>query len=158
MADRDKIINYINEYLEVANFSDGCINGLQVEGKPEVNKIISAVSLNIELINQAIKKNADMILVHHGFWGKGFFELKSIRKERVKSILVNDINVAGYHLPLDIHPEIGNNILILKKLGLQMVEKMQFGWVGKYDKSINIDNFIKKINQLLKTKSYTIFG
>lgn len=153
---RDKIINFLNNYLQVEKFEDHCVNGLQVEGKNEVKKIITGVSFNLELIAKAIDKKADMILVHHGIFGKEFFQLKGFKKERVKDLLTNNISLAGYHLPLDAHPVVGNNILLIKKLGLKVVEKMDIGWFGQYQKPIAFTDFVEKVDQLLKTKSYVL--
>lgn len=156
MAERTKIVAFINKYLEVKNFEDYCVNGLQIEGKADIRKIVAGVSLNLELINTAIKKHADMILVHHGIFGKDFFQIKGVWKKRIKQILTHDINLAGYHLPLDAHPVVGNNILLLKKLGLQEVERIDVGWIGRYDKAVTFNDFVEKVNTLLKTKSYVI--
>jgi dinuclear metal center YbgI/SA1388 family protein len=153
---RDKLINFINEYLKIDDFKDYCINGLQVEGKEEVKKIITGVSLNLELIEQAIAKKADMIMVHHGIFESGLFQLKGAQKERLKKIIVNDLNLAGYHLPLDAHPVVGNNILLLQKLGIKKGEKFDIGWMGKFETPVKLEEIVEKLDKLLKTKSYVI--
>lgn len=112
--DRDKLVNFINSHLKSAEIKDHSLNGLQVEGRKEIKKILFGVSVSLELIKKAVSEKADMIIVHHGlFWGKEQ-PLAGRYKERVKLLLGNDINLCAWHLPLDLHPETGNNIRITK--------------------------------------------
>ncbi len=155
---RDKIIQFLNEYLEINKFKDSCINGLQIEGKKEVKKIVVGVSANLDLIRVAIRQKADMIIVHHGmFWGKQLFSLKGIYKERVKYMLKYNMNLVAYHLPLDAHPVIGNNMNILKKLKLKFDRPFaDIGVIGHFDKEVKFKDFVKYVNRNLKTDSYDI--
>ena len=108
-----KIVKYCEDYLKVKDFEDYCINGLQVEGAPKVSKIITGVSLSEKLIKEAIKKQAKMIMVHHGIFGSQISKppsVKGVIRNRLKLLLENNINLCGFHLPLDAHPVIGNNI------------------------------------------------
>jgi len=111
--DRDIIVNFINSYLENDLIKDYSKNGLQVEGKEKIEKILFSVSISLEVIKKAIEIQADMIIVHHGlFWGieeviKGKF------KEKMKLLIENDINLCAWHLPLDKHNKIGNNVSII---------------------------------------------
>lgn len=112
--DRDKLVNFVNSHLKSAEIKDHSLNGLQVEGKKEIKKILFGVSVSLELIKRAVSEKADMIIVHHGlYWGKDQ-PLTGRYKERAKLLLENDINFCAWHLPLDLHPEIGNNIRIIK--------------------------------------------
>ncbi|MDC9726941.1 MAG: Nif3-like dinuclear metal center hexameric protein [Candidatus Thioglobus sp.] len=120
MINNKALEQYINQYLNVANFSDYCPNGLQIEGKSEIFNIISGVSANQALIDQAIDEKADALLVHHGFFWKGEDQvLTGIKKNRIKALLENDINLYAYHLPLDAHPVVGNNMQLAMRLNIQ---------------------------------------
>lgn len=116
---RDDLSRYLNEYLQVDQFPDYGPNGLQAEGRIEIKKIVTAVSASIELFKTAKEKNADAILVHHGIiWDSNRPVYKGSYRERVKILLENNLNLYAYHLPLDAHSEIGNNIQIAKRLKL----------------------------------------
>ena len=100
--------------------TDYAPNGLQVEGRKHIKKIITGVTASLPLIEQAITKNADAILVHHGyFWKSENPCIRGMKGKRIKQLLVNDINLFGYHLPLDIHPELGNNSQLAQKIGVK---------------------------------------
>ncbi len=120
MINNKELEKYINNYLNIAKFEDYCPNGLQIEGRSDIGKIISGVSANQDLIDQAIDEKADAILVHHGFFWKGEEQvLTGIKKNRIKALLENDINLFAYHLPLDAHPIVGNNIQLALRFNIQ---------------------------------------
>lgn len=101
---------YLDGLLRVNEISDYCPNGLQVEGKCNIRKIVTGVTASQALIDKAIDVNADAILVHHGYFWKGETQvITGMKKKRIAALLANDINLYGYHLPLDVHPEYGNN-------------------------------------------------
>jgi dinuclear metal center YbgI/SA1388 family protein len=115
--------NYLNEILQPAKFKDYCPNGLQVEGRQEINKIITGVTASQALIEAAIERNADAILVHHGyFWRGESLEIVGIKKRRIQALLKHDINLFAYHLPLDAHPEFGNNVMLGRQLNWMVDE------------------------------------
>ena len=106
--------NYLNDYLAINQFSDYAPNGLQVAGKDEIKTIVTGVTACQALLDEAVKLNADAILVHHGYFWKGEDPcVVGIKHNRLKTLLTHDINLFGYHLPLDAHPIVGNN----KQLG-----------------------------------------
>ncbi len=149
----NELENYLNEFLAVKNFQDYCPNGLQVEGKTEIKKIVTGVSACVELFEKAIEKNADTIIVHHGLIWNGDPRLyKGGYKQRIKLLLENNINFFGYHLPLDAHSEVGNNFQIAKILGLKDIEPFveykgnKIGFKGKLN-NIKSDDFIKSIKE-----------
>ena len=162
LVKRDKIIQYLNNYLNVKDFEDGCVNGLQVEGKENISKIITGVSLSQRLINKAVKKKAKMIIVHHGFFADAIpspLLLKGIFKNRIKTILSNDINIAGYHYSLDIHSLIGNNISLCKLFGVEKCEPFDIGFIGQLDKEMDLDEFVGLVDRKLDVKSFVFpFG
>ena len=117
-----EIVEYLSEYLDVKSVQDYCPNGLQVEGCSQVSKIIGGVTASQALIDCAIEKQADAILVHHGYFWKGEDQtLRGIKRKRIAALLKHDISLLAYHLPLDMHPEVGNNIQLAKQLGLNYV-------------------------------------
>jgi dinuclear metal center YbgI/SA1388 family protein len=124
---RDDIVRYLNSYLNIDAFRDYGPNGMQVIGKPQVERIAIAVSANLEAFRLAVSGNADMILVHHGlFWENMSRQIGTMMKARLKTLFDNDITLLAYHLPLDAHPEIGNNVLWMKQLGF-LVEGVTLG-------------------------------
>ena len=110
--------DYCDAVLQPGAVKDYCHNGLQISGKATVSTIISGVSLNQALIEQAIAHSADAVLVHHGiFWHKGPSTLTGVMRDRVALLLAHNINLLAYHLPLDIHAEYGNNHLLGRHMG-----------------------------------------
>ena len=117
----DALNNYLNTLLQPERFSDYCPNGLQVEGKQEINKIVTGVTASMALLQAARRANADAILVHHGyFWRGEALPITGIKKHRIQFLLQHDINLFAYHLPLDAHSKLGNNVMLAKKLDLTM--------------------------------------
>ena len=110
---------YLNELLQPERFNDHCPNGLQIEGKSTINKIVTGVTASFDLLQAAHHANADAILVHHGyFWRSEPLSITGIKKRRIEFLLQHNINLFAYHLPLDAHAEIGNNVMLAKQFGL----------------------------------------
>src|SRR4051794_19054807 len=132
VAARDEIIAYLDQLLDAPAFEDYGPNGLQVPGAPEVSVLVTGVSAHLELFDRAAALRAQMVLCHHGlFWRKQPQALDERRKARLKALFDTDMSLAAYHLPLDAHPEVGNNALILAELGFARSEKLgDVGWVG----------------------------
>ena len=119
MAARKEIENYLNTLLAVDRFEDYGPNGLQVEGRDDVQRIVSGVTASLALIDAAIADGADTIVVHHGlFWRGQDGRLVGWLGERVRRLMTHRINLFAYHLPLDAHPELGNNAQLGLRLGL----------------------------------------
>ncbi len=153
------IIKFCQDYLEVEKFRDYCHNGLQVEGSEKVDKIITGVSFSVALAQEAIKRKAQMIIVHHGIFGNQIGsqpQIKGFLRERLKLLLENNINLAGFHLPLDAHPKIGNNISLCRLLGIKKCKTLDVGFIGELGEAMNFKVFAKMVNRKLNTKSYII--
>jgi dinuclear metal center YbgI/SA1388 family protein len=119
MADRDEILTYCDQLLDSASFDDYGPNGLQVPGGAEVSKVATGVSANLETIGQAVEAGAELVITHHGLiWGGEVSPLSVPMAARLRALLCADVSLAAYHLPLDAHPEIGNNALLRDALGL----------------------------------------
>jgi len=115
---REDLTRYLDTLLESARYKDYCPNGLQVEGREDVQRLLAGVTASQALVDAAIVRGADTLLVHHGwFWRGEDGRLTGFRKARLKALLGHDINLIGYHLPLDAHPEFGNNAQLAKRLG-----------------------------------------
>lgn len=165
MTARNKIIKFCEDYLMVKKFTDYCHNGLQIEGAKEINKIIIGVSFSESLIKEAIKRKAQMIIVHHGLFKKSFGDLPQFEgylKNRLKLVFCNDLNLAGFHLPLDAHPVIGNNISLAKLFNLKNIKPLEtadYGEIGFWGEFLSpklFSDFVKEVNKKLNTKSYII--
>ena len=125
MARRDEIIEFCDELLDAAAFSDYGPNGMQVPGKAEISRVATCVSAHRESIDAAIATGAEMLLAHHGlFWDFHPRSLSEQMAERLRAALTAELTVAGYHLPLDGHAEIGNNALLRAALGFQPADVM----------------------------------
>lgn len=121
MTDRRQILKHLNDLLQSQRIRDYCPNGLQVQGRDDIQYIITGVTANQALIDAAIERGADAILVHHGYFWKGEdATITGIKRERLKALLQHDINLLAYHLPLDVHPELGNNAQLAKVLQLSV--------------------------------------
>ncbi|CAN5757888.1 Nif3-like dinuclear metal center hexameric protein [soil metagenome] len=114
-----EILAYLDTTLEITRFKDYAPNGLQVEGGPDVQTVITGVSASAELISRAIEADADLIIVHHGLvWGSGLTQIAGPLARRLKLLLGNDVSLAAYHLPLDKHARLGNNVGLADALAL----------------------------------------
>lgn len=115
---REELVNYLDGLLVPGKFRDYCPNGLQVEGRSEIVRLVAGVTASQALLEAAIERHADAILVHHGWFWKGEDgRVTGIRRKRLGSLLAADINLLAYHLPLDAHPELGNNAQLALRLG-----------------------------------------
>lgn len=137
MVNRNDLLRYIDELLAVGQFKDYCPNGLQVEGAREIRRIVSGVTASQALIDIAAERRADLLLVHHGFFWKGEDpRIVGMKGRRIAKLLSSDINLAAYHLPLDAHPELGNNAGLGRALGLPVAGRFGTGdlaMVGELD-------------------------
>lgn len=109
------LVRALANFLQPEKFQDYCPNGLQVEGRSQVRRIVSGVTASQALIDAAIAADADAILVHHGyFWRGEAAEIVGLKRNRLKQLLKNDLSLLAYHLPLDAHPQVGNNVQLAK--------------------------------------------
>ncbi len=120
MPARDEILSFCDDLLNVRSFDDYGPNGLQVPGTGEVSKVATGVSANLELLRSAVDSGAELVLTHHGLlWGSELEALSVPLAARLRALLCGEVSLAAYHLPLDAHPEIGNNALLRDALGLE---------------------------------------
>ncbi|HEX6735175.1 MAG TPA: Nif3-like dinuclear metal center hexameric protein [Azonexus sp.] len=132
---REALVNQLDELLEPGKFRDYCPNGLQVEGCAEVRRIVAGVTASQALLDAAVARRADAILVHHGYFWKGEDgRVTGIRKQRLETLLRHDINLLAYHLPLDAHPVLGNNAQLAVALDWQpegRFGEQDIAWLGR---------------------------
>jgi len=111
----------LKEVLRPEQFKDYCPNGLQVEGRKEISKLVTGVTACQELITAAVEAGADALLVHHGYFWRGEDQsISGIKKARIEALLKHDVSLFAYHLPLDVHREFGNNVQLAKVLGIEI--------------------------------------
>ncbi|RLF82458.1 Nif3-like dinuclear metal center hexameric protein [Thermococci archaeon] len=157
MVNRDEIVNFLDEYLNVLAFPDKSRNGLQVEGKEEVEKIAFAVDACMDTFIKARAFGADMLIVHHGLiWG-GIEYVRGLVQKRLKFLLENELNLYAAHLPLDLHPEVGNNAQLLKLLELEPREPfgsyngLNIGYISEFDEPKPLPLVAQILVEKLKT-------
>ena len=115
-----QLVDYLDTLLEVEQIEDYCPNGLQIEGRDDVERLVCGVTASQQLIDHAIAVNAAAILVHHGYFWKGeSARITGIKRKRIGALLANNISLLGYHLPLDLHPVYGNNVQLARVLDWQ---------------------------------------
>jgi dinuclear metal center YbgI/SA1388 family protein len=177
VVDRRELEAWLNLYLNVEAVQDSLPNGLQIEGTREVRRILTAVSISAEVIEQAVREGADTIIVHHGmFWKNDDPTVKGYRRTRLAKLLAADINLFAYHLPLDLHPEISHNRLILDYLGAAVADaanagiaaagrgtvagglsrpgrEYDFGLEGVFPEPIGFSELLSRINRVLNTNA-----
>lgn len=148
-VNRDEFANYLAQALDINRFRDYSPNGLQVEGRPDIRKIVTGVTASLALLEAAVDERADAVLVHHGyFWRGEDARIVGPKHKRLRLLLANDINLFAYHLPLDMHPEFGNNAQLAQRLGLIADGRFcddGIGWLG-----IVSDNKVATVGDLAR--------
>ncbi|MCP5163000.1 MAG: Nif3-like dinuclear metal center hexameric protein [Hahellaceae bacterium] len=117
-----------DQVMQPGRLADYCPNGLQVEGKPEIARIVSGVTASQDFLEKAIAAKADLVLVHHGYFWKGEDPtLTGIKRRRIKLLMDNEVSLLAYHLPLDVHAEFGNNVQLAKLLNMEVTGPLETG-------------------------------
>jgi dinuclear metal center YbgI/SA1388 family protein len=164
MAQLNDIIAHLASYLKVDAFQDYCPNGLQVEGRAEIRKIVTGVTACQSLLDAAVACKADAVLVHHGYFWRGDDPvIKGPMKRRLQTLLQHDISLLAYHLPLDAHPDIGNNALLAKALEINIVGEFDvgqpgLGWLGELNEPVATEDFSAQIKTLMQRNPLCIDG
>src|SRR5579863_3597023 len=151
--DRIELELYLNNVLETGRFKDYCPNGLQVEGRGRVNKIATGVTASLAFLEAALEWGADAVLVHHGyFWRNEAPQITGRKYKRLKLLLANDLNLFAFHLPLDDHPEYGNNAQLGKRMGWipdGRFGDQDLGWMTTLPMPITLAHFAAQVEQTL---------
>lgn len=155
MADLHDMVRFMDDLLDVGSIADYCPIGLQVEGAREVSGVVTGVSACMPLFERAVAERAQMVLVHHGmFWDNESRVVRGSLKDRLRFLIANDLSLVAYHLPLDRHPQVGNNARIFQELGL--VGWRDFGrykgqsiaCMGELPEALPFDDFLQRVNRV----------
>jgi dinuclear metal center YbgI/SA1388 family protein len=157
---RNDLAAYLDEFLGVAAFRDYCPNGLQVEGRDQVAVIVTGVTACADLLDAAVAAGADAILVHHGYFWKGEDpRITGMRRRRIATLLNHHINLFAYHLPLDAHPDIGNNAMLARRLGITTEGRFgeqEIGAYGVLGEPLRLHEFGARVADRLHREPLTI--
>lgn len=155
MASRDDIVRWCDDYLRSAEWQDASVNGLQVEGNPEVNRIALAVSTSAYTLQKAIDMQADALLVHHGLlYGSRMQPLTGLFANRLRPLFQHNTNLIGYHLPLDGHEIVGNCVQLAGACGCRVVDRFAMigggllGAVGEPDAPTTLDRLAAIVDEV----------
>ncbi len=130
-VDREMLLQALDDELEPQRFQDYCPNGLQVEGRREIRRLVTGVTASQALIDAAIEYGADLILVHHGYFWRGEPQpVTGMKRQRLAALLRHQINLVAYHLPLDAHPRLGNNVQLARRLDLNIEGTLRDDGIG----------------------------
>src|SRR5574343_1874089 len=159
---REELVDYLDGLLMPGKFKDYCPNGLQVEGRGEIRCLVAGVTASQALLDAAVERNADAILVHHGyFWRGEDCRVTGIRRQRLATLLARDINLLAYHLPLDAHPELGNNAQLALRLG--WLPEGRFGeqdiaWLGSQAEPCDLPALVERVSGVLGRRPLVVAG
>ncbi len=157
MLTNKALSHYLDELLVVNSFDDYCPNGLQIEGKKNINNIVSGVSANLRLIEGAIANNADAIIVHHGlFWNKDTRAITGAMRNKIALLLQHNINLYAYHLPLDAHNKFGNNIALANLFAIKNPQPVAGSLLWQGELNTSTENFIAKLSNKLNRKPLVV--
>ncbi len=130
-----ELVAHLDQLLEAASFKDYCPNGLQVEGRAQVRRVLCGVTASQALLDAALAGGYDAVFVHHGYFWKGEDgRITGIRRRRLQTLLANELSLLAYHLPLDAHPQLGNNAQLGKLMGWSDEGRFgdsELGWIGR---------------------------
>jgi len=158
----NELLAYCDDLLDVAAFRDYAPNGLQIEGAAEVRKVVSGVSACQALIDAAVAVGADVLLVHHGFFWKGESDcIVGIKRRRIAKLIENNVSLIGYHLPLDGHPEVGNNAQLAKRLGIEIEGRFgqaDLGMYGRLPKKMKAEELMALLVNVLGRRPLHLQG
>lgn len=155
----DELCHFCDDYLSIDEFTDYCPNGLQVEGRSKVERLVTGVTASLDLINAAIELEADAILVHHGYFWKGEAQpLVGFKARRIRQLIKHDISLLAYHLPLDAHPVVGNNAQLARRMGWLTIEQDGLLWLGEAAEISEVEAVMGQIGDNLDTNPLLISG
>ncbi|MBA4503106.1 Nif3-like dinuclear metal center hexameric protein [Marinobacterium marinum] len=160
-----QVVEYCDQLLEAGRFRDYCPNGLQVEGRPQVQRVVTGVTACQALLDAALAWDADLVLVHHGYFWKGEpAPVTGIKRKRLHTLLSADLNMVAYHLPLDAHAVLGNNAQLARRLGITLEGPLERGQdpavgnIGRLSAPLTLAEFAERVEQVLGRTPQVIAG
>jgi dinuclear metal center YbgI/SA1388 family protein len=165
MAQLVEIVDYLEAYLDAAAFDDYCPNGLQVEGRDRLQRLVTGVTACQALLDAAVAADADAVLVHHGYFWRGEDpRVVGMKRRRLQTLLGNGVSLLAYHLPLDAHPEVGNNAQLARRLELEPEGRVggaagrEIAVYGRLKQPMSGDDFAALIERRLGRRPLHIEG
>src|SRR5476651_432766 len=159
------LVEEADRYLNSSKIADYCPNGLQVEGRPQVMRIVSGVTASQALLDAAVEAKADLVLVHHGYFWKGENPcITGMKQRRLKTLLKHDISLLSYHLPLDLHPDVGNNVQLARQLDITVEGPLDpdnlkvVGLVGSLSEPMSPRDFARRVQEVMGREPLLIEG
>lgn len=159
MIERDHLVDYLSDYLSCRLFQDYVPNGLQIEGRKKITQICTAVTASDSVVAHACVLQADALIVHHGyFWRGESLVISGMKRQRIGRIMASNMNLFAYHLPLDCHPDLGNNACLAELLGVNSVQMHSAGqtsnllWTGYLPEASQASELSALIERKLKRK------
>lgn len=159
------LVEEADRFLNAARIGDYCPNGLQVEGRPQVRRIVSGVTASQALLDAAVEAEADVVLVHHGYFWKGEDAcITGIKRRRLQTLLSHDISLLAYHLPLDLHPEVGNNVQLARQLDITVEGPLDadnpkvVGLLGSLAEPMSARDFARRVQDVLGREPLLVEG
>ncbi len=162
---RDDLVAFLDGYLHIADIPDASPNGLQVQGADRVSRIAYAVDASLQTIRAATRDRADFLIVHHGLWWGRHEQIVGVMHKRVSALIKNSLSLYAAHLPLDCHPEVGNNVELSRLLGLRVEERFGeykgtlIGVIAAPPRAQRRDAFVASVEKALEAPAQTLpFG
>jgi len=158
-ASRDDIVAYLDAYLRVADIPDSSPNGLQVEGRARVSRLAYAVDASVATITAAARGGADMLVVHHGLWWGKHEQITGNLYRRVAALVRGGLSLYAAHIPLDCHPEVGNNVELARLLGLRTVagfglyKGVEVGVIAEAPRAVARARFAADVGKRLRART-----
>ncbi|WP_374325521.1 Nif3-like dinuclear metal center hexameric protein [Aquipseudomonas alcaligenes] len=159
------LVEEADRFLNAARIADYCPNGLQVEGRPQVRRIVSGVTASQALLDAAVEAEADVVLVHHGYFWKGEdARVTGMKRRRLQTLLEHDISLLAYHLPLDLHPEVGNNVQLARQLEITVEGPLDpdnpkvVGLLGSLAEPTTARDFARRVQEVLGREPLLVEG
>ncbi|WP_295487466.1 Nif3-like dinuclear metal center hexameric protein [uncultured Pseudomonas sp.] len=159
------LVEEAERYLGSAKIQDYCPNGLQVEGRAQVRRIVTGVTASQALLDAAVEADADLVLVHHGYFWKGESPcITGIKQRRIKTLLKHDISLLAFHLPLDVHPEVGNNVQLARQLDITVEGPLDpdnprvIGLIGSLAEPMAASDVARRVHEALGREPLLIEG
>jgi dinuclear metal center YbgI/SA1388 family protein len=149
----ESLLQYLEHYLALPGYPDypTALNGLQVEGRPDVRRIVTAVDASHATIAEAVRREADLLLVHHGLFWDGLKPLTGRSYRRIRDLILHGVGLYSCHLPLDAHPEVGNCALLARSIGVEPLERLgsykgaAVGWSGSLEDALPPGALVQRV-------------